>query len=136
MINNEANQEKKNLSFCFSLAVLHLAKGWAMFQSQKYKVLLVAMTSSLSLGWKASEAITVVTSVAVTDHISLPPYNSKEIFLCYNRGFLSNKEDLQTNPKHELALQGILMQECHFGEDGKQCTKGYEGVQPRWRCIC
>ena len=31
------------------------------------------MTNSRSLGWNDNEAITVVTSDAVTDHISLPP---------------------------------------------------------------
>jgi hypothetical protein len=48
---------------------------------------------------------------------------------------LKNKKTLQTNPKHELALQGILMPECHCDEDGKQCTKGYGDVQSKWRCI-
>ena len=56
------------------MAVLHLAKGCGKFQSQKYKVLLVAITRRRSLGWKAREAITVVVSDAITDHISLPPW--------------------------------------------------------------
>jgi len=56
------------------VAVLHLANGCGRLQSQKYRVLFIAITKRRSLGWKAKEAITVVGSEDVTIHISLPPY--------------------------------------------------------------
>lgn len=53
-----------------SLPVLTTAKGSGRLQSQKCSSLLVAMSSSWAVGWKASEAMATLLSV---NQLSLPP---------------------------------------------------------------
>lgn len=108
-------------TFSLSEAVLHLAKGTGILQSQKWISLNVAITSNFSVGWNANDAITVPLSDTQT---SLPPWcvNTSLTNDAERQEFHRHMDGLRAGPRRELLLQDSRRRELQGMMDEMRCT--------------